>query len=95
MNGIRVENGEIVTCGATMLIEDVREDIVQRLLEANKGEFKMSPQSGVGLQRMNAAPQEMSQTIKMDLAENMKRNLIAWKSMTMIDGTIDIVLSEE
>lgn len=81
-----VENGDLV-------VGEASEDIIERLAYANKGEFKMSPQSGFGLSRMRNAPGG-NDSLMTPIMEDLKRNGVDYKKIEIDSNGINITLNE-
>jgi hypothetical protein len=79
MEGIRFEMGDIKLQDGQIAIGEVSLDIVERLLESNAGEWKMSPESGIGARKMIGAP--TNDSLRVSVIENLKRQGIEYKEV--------------
>jgi hypothetical protein len=93
MKGIRIEDDEIAIKNKTMLIDDNRMDIVERVIDSNKGEWKEIPLMGVGIMNMIGS-NESDNSLNVYIKEDLERNMIETKNIEIEKGKIDISLEE-
>lgn len=84
---LAVENGDFK-------IGDGRLDLVERIATANKGEFKMSPQSGCGLITVLGGNTSSGNAFKVALIEDLQRNGIEYDSLEMTEEGFEIKLKD-
>jgi len=94
MKGLLIENGDLVVKNGHLAIGDCRLDIVERIAVANKGEFKMSPQSGCALVNVLGGNTTSGNAFKVALIEDLARNGIEYDSIEMTDEGFEIKLKD-
>lgn len=83
---LAVEGGDVQTNEAS------DEQTLALLMETVPGEWKWSPEDGVGLVRWGGAPEGEMQGLLQHVQECMKRNGIRWETMGVREGVLSVEL---
>lgn len=94
MKDFVIVDGDLVTENGDFKIGDARLDIVERIAIANKGEFKMSPQSGCALINVLGGNTTSGNAFKVALIEDLARNGIEYDSIDMTEEGFEIKLKD-
>lgn len=94
MNDFLIVDGDLAVENGDFRIGDGRLDLVERIAVANKGEFKMSPQSGCGLITVLGGNTSSGNAFKVALIEDLQRNGIEYDSLEMTEEGFQIKLKD-
>ena len=94
MNDFLIEDGDLAVENGDFKIGDGRLDLVERIAAANKGEFKMSPQSGCGLITVLGGNTTSGNAFKVALIEDLERNHVEYDSIEMTEEGFEIKLKD-
>lgn len=94
MKDFIIVDGDLAAENGDFKIGDARLDLVERIAIANKGEFKMSPQSGCAMVKVLGGNTTSGNAFKVALIEDLARNGIEYDSIEMTEEGFEIKLKD-
>ena len=91
MRGILFENNDIKVAGGTLVLGDNTMDVIENIIDSNKGEWKSNKFLGVGIRNMIAQSDD-GLTIRNNIVENLKREEILYTDIRVSGEQINIQL---
>lgn len=83
------EDRDIKVIGGCLVIGDNTLDMIENIIDSNKGEWKENVFLGVGIKKM-IAQSGNDRSIANEIVENLKRGGIDYTSVSVKNGKIDI-----
>lgn len=89
MRGILLEGTDIQVKDGYMVLGDNTMDMIENIVDSNRGEWKNDVYLGVGIKNMVAA-NKSDVSISREVVENLKRGGIEYKKVRVNNGEIEI-----
>lgn len=89
MKDLIIDNGDLKVKGNDLQVGEATLQVVENIVDSNKGEWKENKYLGVGIKNYLAANENIDD-LRAEVIENMKRIGVEYKSVEIEDGEIVI-----